>query len=133
MVSSEKEKLYNEIMGAAVMNCLAASDKTHKLIFMDLNEKTFEGKIMMQAASIAKVYRPNLELYVCMGFFEYLIFRIKNKGINFKRIGVPTQFDMPLFIDKTCEYMAEAFNVPMSIYEEIYNEFYILPEELPNE
>lgn len=123
----EKYNLYDKLVSANIMNVVLASKKNGKIILDNFNPNDIKHLYMLKMSQLALMY-PDIErhIYLKMGLFKYLIFKIKNKGkYNFKRYIKTSDNDNLINIERILKFSAEAFNREISIFEDIYKEYYL--------
>ena len=121
---TDKYQLYNRIVAASIMNFVNESDKNSIIIpkfYGNLTDKYFLEIAKMTSQTLA----TNKTVYIEMGFIKYWYFKFRNwrRMLNVKRYKRSMK-EQKLPLDTLKSFMAQEFDVSISIYSEIYRAYY---------
>ena len=119
---NEKDVLYGRILAKLFQN-IESEDYYNSGIYIDGYEDNAIGRVYMTLVDVyADMYNKKVNL--CLPFLKYLLFILKHwKGRKrYKYCGIDLDYVTP--INKIAKFVANYYEQPISIYEDIYKEYY---------
>lgn len=127
-MNNDKYNLYDKIVSASITNLLNyAKESDGKIIFSPYEDEEIYHKYMFNIALITCSISPSqeIDIYLDISIFKYILLKLKYwKNRKFLHRYTPKIDGTLISIDFITTYMVSAFNQPLSILEDIYNEYY---------
>ena len=124
----ETNRQYDQIVATIMQNVLAEANRAGgKVVLWDFHPQNSVDRLYYHIACIvADIY--NKQMYLEMGFMDYLKFKHKNKkrkNIHWvwrKHTSLSDDVKTSVFI--IMEYVRQFYNIEMSVFEDINKEYY---------
>ena len=118
-------KLYDEILATIFQNIMVERERDDGIYINGYEDDYICNTYMKMAESVADI--TDTPIVMLMPLFSYIKFKLKHwkvrKRYKWKSIYQQYQFDAtPILV--IANHVAMYFNKPLSIYEDIYKEFY---------
>lgn len=129
MNTEDKYILYDNIVASSVLNIKDLSKKTGMIIFDNFDPTNKKHLFLLNTAEIAKLYSDiHRDIYLITPLFKYLWFKLKyRKRYQIKRYNKflhKSELNNIINIEKVLQYMAEAYDITIDEFDEIYNTYY---------
>lgn len=116
----EKLDLYDKIITSCMVNTYSFAKENNKIIMQNFWPRP-DYLFAFQVANLVWVTNPNMTIYMNMPLIKYLIFKIKNRKIKMRWIRKCKEVDHAMNIEEMLDYVAKAYKVDYSIFEDIYD------------
>ena len=128
MLTEEKYRLYDEIVGATIHNIFNYSRKNNRIILLDFDKNDIYSQYMYKVALIVCSLSPKDEKVIVlhMNPFKYLWFKLTHwKNRKFiKYFSSMNEDDETINSYALCMFMTNAFNTPIETINKIYEIYY---------
>ena len=129
-MDKETLDLYDKIITSCMVNTYSFS-KSGKIILKDFNQNLKCYMFEFEVAKIVSSIYQDREIYIDLPFFEYLIFKFKNRNTKLKRMKKNDEANEAFNIEEMLHFVADSYDISFETFDKIYD-IYWNRKELKN-
>lgn len=122
-MDKETLDLYDKIITSCMVNTYSFS-KSGRIVLKNFNQNLKCYMFEFEVAKIVSSIYQDREIYMDLPFFEYLIFKFKNRQIKLKRLKKNDEANEAFNIEDMLHFVANSYGVEFSIFDEIYETYW---------